>query len=405
MEGSLFFSQRFVITLSLFLIGALHTMIFAFFQFPGNFLLDTQNQNAFLCKGILYGFAIGVSLIHQLVSRAIGLRKTLYIGLLFNFMGLTTLMLYHVLDAADSWLLIILNMVFFGTALTSVINSLITYLIVEFPHQVGPWITALFAVFNGGVMLAPLLLELFRNLEREWMIYPFLMGLVLLAIWFVHVKFFDPPFPEHLIHLRKGTLIWKEMHYRLGLFLLAIIGYGITETTFSLWGFFHLKELFGQATAHETISVFWLFMIIGQLILLIPLYFYPGKRVFYLLIALVLGALFYFPLQTHLPALLIGLVLGGFGCSAIFPLLLSMVEQELTAFAEGADLLPYIETACSVLIAGYFIGVGAVDLWVEKIHADAGSAVLLYFHIAMVCIATTALSVFYLNRSSPQAPS
>ncbi len=396
-------SKQIVLTLSLYLIGGLHTMIFAIFQIPQNFLLGhTSTDLAFKSKIVLYGFAIAASLSHQFLCRKIGVRKTLYIGLLCNIFGLLILMLNQFAGEKGGIYLVFLEMVLFGIALTSVINSLITYIILQFPKKVGAGITALFAVFNGGVMLAPILLNSIANQNANNYIYPFLISLLLLSLWFVHIFFFTPVFPTHLEHLRKGSLIWKELHYRLGLFVLAIIAYGLTETTFNLWGFVEVKNALGTTLANNAISVFWLFLIVGQILLLIPLYFFPARRLFYVLILIMMSAAIYFPLQNQLSGFMIGLAMAGFGCSAIFPILLSMMEREMLLFAIGNRLLPFIETAVSVMLAGYFIGVGTVDLLVEQFGNQAWLPVQTHFHLAALFSAITGLSALYLNLTFPK---
>ena len=392
-------SERLITTLGLFTIGSLHAMIFAVFQIPENFLLDRNSPElAFYCKIVLYSFAIGASLSHQLLCRKIGLRKTLYVGLLCNLLGLATLMLNKL--SGGSLFLIFLDMIFFGIALTSVINALVTYIILEFPKKIGTGITAFFACLNGGVLLAPFLLNVF--LHRETLFYFLLMGLILLSLWYVHVTFFEPPFPAHLAHLRQGTLIWKELHYRLGLFVTAIVCYGLTETTFNLWGFIQIDNVLGTLIANETIPIFWLFLIIGQILLLIPLYFFPAKRIFYLLILTVFAAGIYFSHQTHLAGFISGLALAGFGCSAVFPILLSMMEKEILSFAEPSQLLPFIETVVSVMLAGYFFGVGIIDLWVQKWGAHPVFALPTHFFLASLFIGITGILAIYLNWTVPK---
>jgi hypothetical protein len=389
-------TDRLILTLSLFLIGSLHTMIFAIFQLPDNFLLGHASKSLeFSSKAILYFMAVGTSACHQILCRKMGLRKTLYFGLLCNLIGTASLWLNQTLNTQNHLAFIYLDMVFFGLALTSVINSLVTYIVIEFPKKVGTGIVALFAFLNLGAMLGPLLQGLFRHLNVDLYTYPFLILLLCLAIWFVHVYFFDPPFPAHLVHLRKGTLIWKELHYRLGLYILAIIAYGLTESTFSIWGYAHIKHLLGTTAASDATSFFWLFLIVGQIFLLLPLYFLPAKRIFYPLILIIMGAGAYFSLQHSLFGFIGGLAAAGFGCSAIFPILLSMMEKEILPFARGKPLLFFIELIVSLMLGGYFLGVGINDLWITLY----GERPLLspHFNLAILYIGITGLITLFLN--------
>lgn len=392
------FSKKAALTLSLFLIGGLHTMIFAFFEFPSNFLFGEEAETFSLyCKIVLYGCAILVSFSHQFLCRNLGLKKTLIIGLLFNFFGLLTLWINQIIGGLV--VLLFLDMFFFGFALTSVINSLVTFIVITFPNRTGVAIIALFAIFNGGVMLAPLLLGLFKGLHITHAIFPCLMTFIIVAIWYIQNKLFDPPYPRHLQHLRNGTLIWRELHYRLALFFLAIICYGIVENSFNLWGFVVIEQTLGESVANETISLFWLFMIVGQILLMVPLYLYSTQKVFYPLIGLVITALYFLFHQHKLFGFFAGLAAGGIGCSAIFPILLSMMEKELIHIARGSHVLPYIETAVSVLMAGYFVGTGTIDLWLE-IQKVQGHPPAYHYLVSIIAISITGVVAFLLDITS-----
>lgn len=391
-------SKRFTLTLGLFLISTLHTMIFAIFQVPENFLMGHEGQALKIsCKVVLYAIAIAVSLSNQFICRKIGLRNLLYGGLLCNLFGIIFVLLNQFLGAKGVVALIYLDMVFFGLAITSVINALVTYIIIEYPKKVGVAIVALFAFLNLGASLAPIALGIFQRLHIASLFFPFLLIFLLISLWFVHTHFFDPPFPAHLAHLRKGTLIWKELHYRLALYVIAIIAYGLTETTFSLWGYVQIKDLLGVAKADEAIPLFWLSLIIGQILLLLPLYFFSAKRIFYLLVLLIMGAGYYCSLQTGTLRLILGLVAAGFGCSAVFPILLSMMEKEILSFVHGGRLLFYIEMIVSLMLAGYFFGVGTIDIWVQKFGEHPTFPIPFHFLLAAFYIAITGLIVLFLS--------
>jgi MFS family permease len=390
-----------VLTLGLFLIGSLHTMIFAIFQIPKNFLMGHSSPYfGFFCKLTLYLFAILTSFVHQRACRNFGLRRVLYFGLLCNFFGLATMLVNQEISSSGIVFLIFVDMMLFGMALTSVVNALVTYITIEFPKNVGMAIVALFAFFNVGPMIAPLLMDAFHSFEMSWAFFLGLMLLLGLSLWFVHVYFFDPPIPSDRIHLKKESLLWKELHYRLALFVLGVIAYGFTETSFDLWGYVKIGKLFGSQIADETISFFWLFLILGQVFLLIPLYFISPKKIFYFLVTLVIGSALLFPGQENLSGIIPFLAIAGFGCSAVFPILLSQMEKELMPLAQGASLTPYIEKSISLMIAGYFIGVGAVDLWVELLRKTPLFSMEAHFTMAAGAIGLTTLISIFLDLKS-----
>ncbi len=388
--------HRFVITLSLFLIASLHTLIFSIYQIPENFLLG---HHAVLYKSVLYATAVGASVGNPFLCRRIGLKKMLYYGLVFNGLGVGALWLHRFWPHSGTE---ILAMIFFGLSLTSVINSLVTYIVLEFPQKVGLGVVALFVFLNLGVMLGPLVFGVFQSFQKTTLIFPFLLAFLALSLWFVRSHFFDPSFPAHLAHLKKGTLLWKELHYRLALYIVAVIAYGLAESTFSLWGYVNIKDLIGEQTANEITSFFWLFLILGQLFLLLPLYFLPAKRVFYALILIIMASGYYFSWQTTRFGLISGLAAAGVGCSAIFPLLLSMIEKEIAPLAEGRLSLVYIEMALSWMIAGYVFGVGMSDLWVELFGNHPLIPLALHFQLAALYIGLTGLIVFFLSCTKRQ---
>ena len=55
--------EKLILTVGLFVIGTIHTRIFGIFQISENFLMGrTSLKLAFVCKVILYGCAVMVSL-------------------------------------------------------------------------------------------------------------------------------------------------------------------------------------------------------------------------------------------------------------------------------------------------------------------------------------------------------
>lgn len=397
-----YLDRKWMITLGLLLIGSMHTMIVAVFQIPENFLMGRESVTlSITCKVILYTSAIIVSLNHQRICRMLGLRKALYMGLGFNLLGILTLLINQIIPLKNGFLpLIYLDMAFFGLALTSVINALITYIIIEFPKRIGLAVVVLFIFLNLGSMLAPILMELFAVLGKSQIIYYLLMTLVCISLWFIHVYFFDPVESREEIHLKKGTQIWKELHYRLALFVVAIFAYGLTETTFNLWGYIHVGDLLGATVAIEIIPFFWAFLIVGQIFLLIPLYFIPEKQIFYFLIFVLMSAAYMFTMQKSIEGFVFWLSIAGFGCSAVFPILLSQMEKELIPAAKGGTVLPLIEKSISLLLAGYFVGVAVIDLWVQVYGQAPHFAVSVHLHLAALFALASCLIFFFLNITS-----
>jgi hypothetical protein len=388
-------------TISLLLITSLHTMIFTFFQIPDNFLNEELIGKLFYLKVLVYVSALIITCLNQKIMQAISLKHTMICGLLCNLLALG--LIWISLSMGGNLVLIVFSLFFIGLALPSVFNCLITYFVLEYPKKTGVGFVALFAFANGGVLLSSILFAAFRANHFSEGFFLLTMGLLVIAAFFVAYRFFDPRTPKHFEHFRRGTLLWKEMHYRLALFVLAAMAYAMAESTFSLWGEVYMRQFISAIASSETISVFWLSLIVGQLLLLAPLYFIPAKRIFPILILFVAFALFFFRQQMHTSGFLTSLILGGLGCSAIFPILLSFMEKELmlvSGRSHQESFLPFIETGTSLMIGGYILGIGCMDLWVQKADQISPLPIDQTFHSAILLIAATGLIITYLNWSA-----
>ena len=79
-----FLSYKHVMILSLFLIACLHAIAFGFVQYPSNFLTkDISIKSHEILLLILYGSAILTALLNQILTRKLGLKTTLVLGLFF----------------------------------------------------------------------------------------------------------------------------------------------------------------------------------------------------------------------------------------------------------------------------------------------------------------------------------
>jgi MFS family permease len=391
--------KKIIITTLLFLIGTLHTMVYSFVQFPGTFIAEDLSDDPIMFKVILYTVTILVSCFHQPIAKRFGLKNVLILGLLGNVAGLIFLYIHHFFEHPFFYFALYLSMICFGSAVLSVINSLVTYIILEYPKKTVTAITALFIFLNGGIMLTPVVLNSMLVRGLGWSIFFFIIAILLLVVIAVRFLFFEPLYPKDLDHLRSGTLVWKEMHIRLGLYVLAIFLYSLIETTFSLWGSVLLAAHAPLTVAEDAASIFWLFMIIGQLILLIPLYFFEPRRVFYFLIPAILFALIYTPLQTHLLTISTGLAIGGMACAPVYPIILALLEMEIihaSLMGGHSNYLPLIETAVSFLMASYALGPAVVDIWINLLPNQPANP---YFYLAAIYIVAITLLMYYLNKT------
>jgi MFS family permease len=363
--------HRMLVIIGLFSIGCLHAVIFGFLQYPENFL--TRTISSFFQKILLFSLyftAIFVACISQFISRKWGLKRPFIYGLWAYLFGVIIFYFAHtfVRNIYLSDTLLILGMILLGFAFSAVFVALTTYITLEFLEHTAMGITILFAFMNLGAMLSPMLLNVFNSWNIGWLFALILCVLMLISIRFVKVNFFDPKFPKHLQHLRKSSILWKEMHLRLGFYVLAIIFYGLVENTFNLFGEQYLSFYLTKTQAYTITSIFWLFLIIGQIFVLIGLYFTTPKKVFLTLVGLIILSFILLPQQKFFSGSAIILALAGIGCSACFPIILAILEVELKDIFKSEkhkSLLPYLEISTALMIAGYIAGTGFIAFLIE----------------------------------------
>ncbi len=400
------FSFRHRIVLSMFLFAILHAITFCMAQNLSDFFFTSFSRTFHVSLVvILYGSVVLMSLFNQFFTRKYGVKNLLISGFLFYFWGLVLLFISQFfrgsLIVADSFL--ILGMVACGIAFAVVFIALITYVIIEIPRFLGLALTALFAFTNIGVMLASIVAKFFDSWQEQMFFLILVESLVIFSIIFIREYFFSPPYPKHLIHLGKSTLIWRELHYRFFLFFLLIIFYGICENTMILWGEKFLDFFFEPKVSGGVVSIFWIFLIVGQFLILAPLYFFAARNVFFFLVFLLILVLISFPAQEDWTGFVSRLALGGIACSAISPILFSMMEEELKELQESSrfqlKILPYMEMGIAWMIIGYVIGVGMVAFAVETKNPLSKTIVQHQFVYALICAALMLLITIYLSSS------
>lgn len=364
--------KSYKILIALFFIGSFHTIIFGFLAEPGNFL--TKDISAIWHKNLLITFYVSTIITacsNHILSKKVGLKKTLIIGLYTYLIGILIFFISHIFSEngflVDNGLF--LGMILLGFAFSSVTIALFTYTTLEFRKHLEIGITILSIFMNIGALLSPIFVNIFNSWEKGWVLGLIMIVFILLSVNFIKTYFFDPVFPKHLMHLRKSSIVWREMHYRLALFLFAMVFYGLCENTFNLFGDHYMSFLFSERLAHNFTSIFWLFLIIGQGLILIPLYLTSPKKVFAFVIGLILVAFILLPTQSTILGVTTSLALGGLGCSICFPVLLGILVGELKDVFKGgvADLLPYFEICIALMIAGYILGVGIITLIIDTI--------------------------------------
>lgn len=211
---------------------------------------------------------------------------------------------------------------------------------------------------------------------------------------------FDEPSYDQDSSLQANTYLRKEMPLRFPLYMFAVISYGLLESTFSLWGEGLVSHTISIALAQISASSFWLAMILGQGLLFFLLQRFDPKKFYLIQSALILASLIWLANALNFSSIVIGMVAGGLGCSALFAVTLFFLMQEIHFFsANNRDrYLTLIENGVSWITAGYLSGMAFNDLitdWIDKYSRQP-------FLIAILYLFAFAGLIFYLNRTREQ---
>ncbi len=385
-------------TVFLFLIMTLHTATLGCFQWPHSFLSKELTSHPLLYKCIFYATALTVSMFHQPISRRIGLKMELAAGVISSALGMLFFIAHATILPATSWVMI-LSMILMGMSMLSVINCLLTYVILVFSNKTLLGLITLFAFGNAGLMLAPQLLRLggmlHLTIELIFCITTFLLmygaGILIL---------FDEPSYAQDPSLQVNTYLRKEMPLRFPLYMLSVAFYGLAESTFSLWGEGLVSHTISLYLSRISASSFWLSLIVGQILMLILVQRFDPRRVILINCILILAALLWLGNVYSTPYIVLGMVVGGLGCAGILGVTFFSLTREVFFFSySNRDrYLTLIENGVSWLMTSYMFAVGLTDIvtdWLDQYSR-------LPFLIGTLYIACYAVIIFYLNRTRPQ---
>jgi hypothetical protein len=189
----------------------------------------------------------------------------------------------------------------------------------------------------------------------------------------------------------------------MGLFICAMMFYGMIETVFTGWGGFYLLNFIDAAEAKFAVTFFWVAMVIGQIALLAPIYFYSARKIFSLLLLYAIGVTFFLERQTEVRSLMTGFIAAGIGCSIFFPMLLAFFEKEVMqtcALSKIESPIAFIETGISLMVGGYLGGAGIVKLCILKLGSEPALFTQVAFHRVILLLVGIGLISTYLNWSS-----
>lgn len=385
-------------TIFLFLIMTLHTATLGCFQWPHSFLSQEFTSHPVLYKLIFYSTAILVSLFHQPISKRIGLKMELTGGVISSALGMLLFNAHAILFPSGHWIMVF-AMILMGIAMLSVINCLLTYVVLVFSNKTLLGIIALFAFGNAGMMLAPQMLRLGGHLHLTTELIFLIVTLLLMYGAGILILFDEPSYAQDPA-LQSGAYLRREMPLRFPLYLAALAAYGLIESTFSLWGEGLFSHTFSLTPSREATSSFWLAMVVCQILALFLLRIVDPKKFCLILSSAILVALAWLFSATSFSTLVVGMVIGGMGCSTIYSITLYFLTKEIQFLSQNNRdrYLSLIENGVSWMTASYMLAVGLTDIitdWLDRYSK-------IPFLIGIIYLFTYVCLIVYLNQTRRQ---
>jgi len=337
--------------------------------------------------------AIAAALFSAILSKRLGLKRLLTIGLVANLASMLILSMSVLLIGRHAVALTILLMsttimgIGFGFTVPA-LNAIVAGL---FPGKADVAVLALNALLGLGTALAPVFIALFVGLWRWWGL-PITVSIVLIGLL---VMAWNQPLtrdvPRHTASASgqaRGGLPLKFW-----VFAIFMLLYGICETMNGTWITVFMSEHAQASAAMSAIAltVFWGMVTAGRVLFFLTERWLPEPAVFRLLPVMVIVSFTLDAVATNNSPMMGIMAAGcaGFGCSALLPLAISFCETDLPNLAAAVS---------GGLIAAYQVGYGIAAFGVGLLHDQLGTSFTFLFASAAVIAAAMALLSFPLTH-------
>jgi MFS family permease len=290
------------------------------------------------------------------------LKRVLQAGLSANFLAMTLLAFSALLQdfsgVAYGVLLAATGSLGFGFGAT--VMALNTYAAQFFPHRADRATLALNALLGAGTALAPLFVAIFVSLG-VWWILPVIVAIALAALLLFS---FRTPLKASVGDATKATGL-KRFPLRFWLYAAAVLLYGIAETLNGNWSGPYLtgeRRVSAQGASYA-LTAFWGMVTIGR-VLFAALSAKIAARWIYAGLPILLVVAF--QVVSRVDSQTSGIVafgLAGLGCSAFFPLCISLSGQEFPRLAAAMS---------GGMVAFYQAGYGVAAFGVGPLRTFTG---------------------------------
>ncbi len=302
--------------------------------------------------------AILASSLGPSLARRWSLKRVFLIGLSANLLAMTLLALSHWLQdsrgAAYSILLVATGALGFGFG--SDVMAMNTYAEAFSPGREDRAVLVFNGLLGTGTALAPLFVAIFRRLGAWWLL-PLMVAVALTGLLLVSAKeSLDTPLGEGVSRSERIPRQW--------LLAAVVLLYGIAETLNGNWSGPFLTEDCGVSArgASFALSAFWATVTIGRILFAVLSSRIKVRWIYIGLPVLLIAA---FQVISHAQDETSGIVafgLAGLGCSAFFPLCISLSGQEFPRLAA---------TMSGELVAFYQAGYGIAAFGVGPLREFA----------------------------------
>jgi fucose permease len=214
---------------------------------------------------------------------------------------------------------------------------------------------------NGaGLMIGPLLLRAL-SASIDWVAFPILLSILMLSLAAVAATahFGDSAVDKVQSNASEAAPLTSPAFWILA--AIAVV-YALAEGSFSNWAVVYLQEgkHLSATTASLGLSTFWGALVLGRLLISILVLKLPANLIWRSLPLLMAVAFALLPGADSPTAGIIAFALAGLGCSAFFPLTVSL------ATARFPQHLPWVS---AMMIAALMCGTGLGSFLLGALHS------------------------------------